>query len=153
MNKVTATTRKLQRLGAEPDVEEIAKRTGLSLKKVRAILKIEKDPVSLETPVGEGEEDNLGDFINDRLAPSPLDLVIRKELQAQIIKLMGVLTEREAEVIKRRFGIGYDSSQTLEEIGMEFKVTKERIRQIEGSALKKLRHPARSKLLKSFMEI
>jgi RNA polymerase primary sigma factor len=153
MNRLTQVSKELvQELGREPSAEEIAERMELPLGRVRTILKICKEPISLETPIGNEEDTHLGDFIEDRTALSPLSLAIQSDLQRQIRKVMDTLTEKEAMIIKRRFGIGDGSSRTLEEVGSEFKVTRERIRQIEGKVLKKMRHPARSKLLKSFIE-
>jgi len=153
MNRLTQVSKGLvQELGREPSAEEIAERMELPLGRVRTILKICKEPISLETPIGNEEDSHLGDFIEDKTALSPLNLAIQSDLQRQIRKVMDTLTEKEAMIIKRRFGIGDGSSRTLEEVGSEFKVTRERIRQIEGKVLKKLRHPARSKLLKGFIE-
>jgi RNA polymerase primary sigma factor len=153
MNRLTRASNDLvQELGREPSTEEVAGRMGLSLGKVRTILRICKEPVSLETPLGKEENSYLGDFIEDKTTLSPLDSAVQSDLQRQIRKVMNTLTDKEAEIIKRRFGIGDDSSHTLEEVGNEFKVTRERIRQIEAKILKKLRHPTRSNLLKSFTE-
>jgi RNA polymerase primary sigma factor len=153
MNMFTRVSRDLvQELGREPTTEEIAERMRLPLKKVKAIMKIAKEPISLESPVGEDAESHLKDFIEDKTVLSPLEFAIHHDLQRHIKKVMNTLTHKEAEVIKRRFGIGDGASQTLEEVGQEFKVTRERIRQIETNVLKKLRHPARSKWLKSFIE-
>ncbi|HCC69098.1 MAG TPA: RNA polymerase sigma factor RpoD [Nitrospiraceae bacterium] len=152
MNKLTRISRELvQELGKEPGTEEIARRMGMPIEKVRAILKISKEPISLETPVGEEEGSHLRDFIEDKVTLSPLDTAIQFDLQKQIKKILGTLTKKEAEIIKKRFGIGDGSSHTLEEVGQEFDVTRERIRQIEVKALRKLRHSARSKWLKSFI--
>jgi RNA polymerase primary sigma factor len=148
---VQASQELIQRLGREPTVEEIAKKVGMSLLRVRSILMASREPISLETPVGRDEESSLGDFIEDRSSPSPLDLAIKNDLQRQLKKIIATLSEKEACIIKRRYGIGDDSSHTLEEVGSEFRVTRERIRQIEERALKKLRHPARSKILKIFI--
>ncbi len=142
----------IQELGREPDTEEVAERLGLPLVKVRSILRISKEPISLETPLGKEEDSILGDFIEDKTIPSPLDSVLQNDLQKQIKKVMDTLDEKEAEIIKRRFGIESSSSYTLEEVGKEFKVTRERIRQIEAKVLKKLRHPTRSNILKEFIE-
>ena len=115
-------------------------------------MKIAKEPISLETPIGEEEDSHLGDFIEDKKVMSPLDSAIRENLYHQVRKVLGTLTEREEKVLRWRFGIGEHTDHTLEEVGQEFDVTRERIRQIEAKALRKLRHPSRSKQLKSFME-
>lgn len=153
MNRLTRASNDLvQELGREPSAEEVAERMELPLGKIRAILRICKEPISLETPLGKEEDSHLGDFIEDKTTLSPLDSAVQSDLQRQIRKVINTLTDKEAEIIKRRFGIGIDSLHTLEEVGQEFKVTRERIRQIEAKVLKKLRHPTRSNLLKSFME-
>lgn len=153
MNRLTQVSKYLiQEFGREPSAEEIAERMGLPLERVREILKICKEPISLETPMGKEEDSHLGDFIEDRAVLSPLDLVLQGDLQRHIKKVIDTLTVKEAEIIRRRFGIEGGSSHTLEEVGHEFNVTRERIRQIEGKVLKKLAHPSRSKLLKSFIE-
>ncbi|MBI5049889.1 MAG: RNA polymerase sigma factor RpoD [Nitrospirae bacterium] len=153
INRVTKASRELlQELGREPITEEIAEKMNLPEERVRTILKISKEPISLETTIGGDEDRCLMDFVEDRTALSPLDLAIRSELQEQIKKILVTIPEKEAEVIKRRFGIDDDSPHTLEEIGEEFKLTRERIRQIEMRVLRKLRHPMRSKWLRSFME-
>jgi RNA polymerase primary sigma factor len=152
INRMVQVSQELiQRLGREPTVEEIAERMGMSLLRVRSILGASREPISLETPIGRDEESCLGDFIEDRSSLSPLDLAIKNDLQRQLKKIIATLSEKEACIIKRRYGIGDDSSHTLEEVGSEFRVTRERIRQIEERALKKLRHPARSKILKTFI--
>jgi RNA polymerase primary sigma factor len=142
----------VQKLGREPSAEEIAEKMELPAGKVREILKICKEPVSLETPLGKEDYSQLGDFIEDKTVISPFDSAVQSDLQKQIKKVMDTLTDKEAEIIKRRFGIGDDSSHTLEDVGQEFKVTRERIRQIEAKVLKKLRHPTRSNLLRSFID-
>ncbi len=142
----------VQELGREPTSEEIAEKMGLPLKKVKVILKIVKEPVSLETPVGEEADSHLQDFIEDKTSLSPLDSTIQHDLQEHIRKVINTLTSKEAEIIKRRFGIGDDSPETLEELGQKFRVTRERIRQIETNVLRKLRHPVRTKCLKGFIE-
>ncbi len=153
MNRLTRASNDLvQKLGREPGAEEIADKMGLSLSKVRAILRISREPVSLEAPLGREEDSHLGDFIEDKTALSPLDSAVHSALQRQIKKVINTLSEKEAEIIRRRFGIESDFSYTLEDVGHEFKVTRERIRQIEAKVLKKLRHPTRSRLLKSFIE-
>ena len=142
----------MQKLGREPNPEEIAERMDLPLDKVRKILKIAREPISLETPIGEEEDSHLGDFIEDKKAISPLEAAIRYDLQRQINNALGTLTPREEKVLRKRFGIGESTDHTLEEVGQDFEVTRERIRQIEAKALRKLRHPSRSKRLKSFIE-
>ena len=152
MNSIARISRELvQELGRGPTTEEIAKKIGLSTKKVRTILKIAKEPISLESPVGGEAESYLKDFIEDKTVFSPLDIAIQHDLQEQIMKAIGTLSYKEADIIKRRYGIGDDLSETLEEVGQKFNVTRERIRQIETNILRKLRHPARSKWLKSFV--
>lgn len=154
INKLIRTSRQLvQELGREPSPEEIAEKMELSLEKVRKILKIAKEPISLETPIGEEEDSHLGDFIEDKKVVSPLDAAIRYDLQRQIDSVLHTLTPREEKVLRKRFGIGEATDHTLEEVGQDFHVTRERIRQIEAKALRKLRHPSRSKRLKSFVEI
>jgi len=153
MNKLIRTSRGLvQDLGREPTTEEIAACMKLPVEKVRKIMKIAKEPISLETPIGEEEDSHLGDFIEDKKVASPLESAIRKNLHHQVRKVLNTLTEREEKVLRWRFGIGEQTDHTLEEVGQEFDVTRERIRQIEAKALRKLRHPSRSKQLKSFME-
>ncbi len=154
INKLIRTSRQLvQELGREPTPEEIAEKMELPLEKVRKILKIAKEPISLETPIGEEEDSHLGDFIEDKKVISPLDAAIRYDLQRQIDSVLQTLTPREEKVLRKRFGIGEATDHTLEEVGQDFEVTRERIRQIEAKALRKLRHPSRSKRLKSFVEI
>jgi RNA polymerase primary sigma factor len=153
INKLIRVSRHLvQKLGREPTPEEIAERMDLPLDKVRKILKIAREPISLETPIGEEEDSHLGDFIEDKKAISPLDAAIRYDLQRQINNALETLTPREEKVLRKRFGIGESTDHTLEEVGQDFEVTRERIRQIEAKALRKLRHPSRSKKLRSFVE-
>ncbi len=153
INKLIRTSRHLvQKLGREPLPEEIAERMDLPLDKVRKILKIAREPISLETPIGEEEDSHLGDFIEDKKAVSPLEAAIRYDLQRQINSALETLTPREEKVLRKRFGIGEATDHTLEEVGQDFEVTRERIRQIEAKALRKLRHPSRSKKLRSFVD-
>jgi RNA polymerase primary sigma factor len=153
INKLIRTSRYLvQELGREATPEEIAEKMELPLDKVRKVLKIAKEPISLETPIGEEEDSHLGDFIEDKSIISPSDAVISMNLADQTRKVLATLTPREEKVLRMRFGIGEKSDHTLEEVGQDFEVTRERIRQIEAKALRKLRHPSRSKRLKSFIE-
>ena len=153
INKLIRTSRHLvQKLGREPSPEEIGERMDMPLDKVRKILKIAREPISLETPIGEEEDSHLGDFIEDKKAISPLDAAVRYDLQRQINSSLETLTPREEKVLRKRFGIGESTDHTLEEVGQDFEVTRERIRQIEAKALRKLRHPSRSKKLRSFVE-
>jgi RNA polymerase primary sigma factor len=153
INKLIRTSRYLvQELGREPTPEEIAERMEIPLEKVRKVLKIAKEPISLETPIGEEEDSHLGDFIEDKNTIAPVDSVINIDLAEQVNKVLGTLTPREERVLRMRFGIGEKSDHTLEEVGQDFEVTRERIRQIEAKALRKLRHPSRSKRLRTFIE-
>jgi len=153
INKLIRTSRTLvQELGREPTPEEIAEKMELPLDKVRKVLKIAKEPISLETPIGEEEDSHLGDFIEDKNAISPSEMVINMNLSDQTRRVLATLTPREEKVLRMRFGIGETSDHTLEEVGQDFSVTRERIRQIEAKALRKLRHPSRSKRLKAFVE-
>ncbi len=153
INKLIRTSRQLvQEMGREPTPEEIAERMDLPLEKVRRVLKIAKEPISLETPIGEEEDSSLGDFIEDKAVVSPVEAVIKGNLSDQTARVLSTLTPREEKVLRMRFGIGEKSDHTLEEVGQDFNVTRERIRQIEAKALRKLRHPSRSKRLKSFVE-
>jgi RNA polymerase primary sigma factor len=153
INKLIRTSRALvQELGREPSSEEIAKRMDIPASKVRKVLKIAQEPISLETPIGEEEDSHLGDFIEDRQVVSPSDAVISLNLKEQTASVLRSLTPREERVIKMRFGVGDGSEHTLEEVGQNFSVTRERIRQIEAKALRKLRHPSRSRKLRAFLE-
>ncbi len=153
INKLIRTSRQLvQENGREPSPEEIADRMQLPLDKVRKVLKIAKEPISLETPIGEEEDSHLGDFIEDKGVVSPIEAVIKANLSESTAKVLATLTPREEKVLRMRFGIGEKSDHTLEEVGQDFEVTRERIRQIEAKALRKLRHPSRSKKLKSFVD-
>jgi RNA polymerase primary sigma factor len=152
INKLIRTSRDLlQRLGREPTPEEISKEIELPVEKVLEIQKIAQDPVSLETPIGEEDDSHLGDFIQDDDSPAPQDSVAYTLLKEQLEEVMNTLTPREAKVLKLRFGLEDGKARTLEEVGKEFMVTRERIRQIEAKALRKLRHPSRSKKLKDYM--
>ena len=153
INKIGRATKQLvQTLGREPHPEELAEKLEMPLEKVRTVLKIAKEPISLETPVGEEEDSSLGDFVEDKNALSPADAVVERNLSDQTRRVLSTLAPREERVLKMRFGIGEHGNHTLEEVGQDFEVTRERIRQIEAKALRKLRHPSRSKLLKSFIE-
>jgi RNA polymerase primary sigma factor len=153
INKLIRTSRQLvQEIGREPTSEEIAKRMDIPVAKVRKVLKIAQEPISLETPIGEEEDSHLGDFIEDRSMVSPAEAVINVNLKDQTAQVLRTLTPREEKVIKMRFGLEDGSEHTLEEVGQSFAVTRERIRQIEAKALRKLRHPSRSRKLKAFME-
>jgi RNA polymerase primary sigma factor len=151
INKLIRVSRSLvQEIGREPTSEEISKKMDLPVNKVRKIIKIAQEQIYLETPIGEEEDSHLGDFIEDKFIPSPPDTVIHINLREQIEDALKTLTEREAKVLKMRFGLGDGNEHTLEEVGQQFKVTRERIRQIEAKALRKLKHPSRSRKLKSF---
>ena len=153
INKIVRTSRQiLGERGREPTPEELAKKLAMPLERVRKVLKISKEPVSLETPVGDEEDSNLGDFIEDQNALQPLDASIKSNLGESTTKILATLTPREERVLRMRFGIGMNTDHTLEEVGIQFSVTRERIRQIEAKALRKLKHPSRSKHLKSFLE-
>jgi len=153
INKLIRTSRQLvQELGREPTSEEIAKRMDIPVAKVRKVLKIAQEPISLETPIGEEEDSHLGDFLEDRSMVSPAEAVINVNLKDQTAQVLRSLTPREEKVIKMRFGLEDGSEHTLEEVGQSFAVTRERIRQIEAKALRKLRHPSRSRKLKAFMD-
>ena len=153
INKLIRVSRQLlQELGREPQPEEIAEEMGMSVERVREILKISQEPVSLETPIGEEEDSHLGDFIQDDNVPVPADAAAFTLLKEQLVEVLGTLTEREQKVLRLRFGLDDGRARTLEEVGKEFNVTRERIRQIEAKALRKLRHPSRSRKLKDYLD-
>ncbi len=153
INKLIRTSRQLvQEIGREPSPEEIAERMSLPLDKVRKVLKIAKEPISLETPIGDEEDSHLGDFIEDKNAVQPLDAAIQANLRKTTTRVLASLTPREERVLRMRFGIGMNTDHTLEEVGQQFSVTRERIRQIEAKALRKLKHPSRSRKLRSFLD-
>ena len=152
MNKITKVARELvQELGREPTPAEIAQQLKIPIAKVNGILKISKEPISLETPIGE-EDSHLRDFIEDKAMMSPLDFAIRDDMRKKIDKILCSLPPKEEKIIRKRFGIGVDAPHTLEEVGLEFDVTRERIRQIEVKAIRKLKHPSRSRWLREFIE-
>ena len=153
INKLVRTSRQiLHEIGREPTPEELASRLAMPLEKVRKVLKIAKEPISLETPIGDEEDSHLGDFIEDKNAVQPLDAAIQGNLRETTTRVLASLTPREERVLRMRFGIGMNTDHTLEEVGQQFSVTRERIRQIEAKALRKLKHPSRSRLLRSFLE-
>ncbi len=153
VNRMTRNVREfVQERGREPSPEEIADRMKLPVEKVRAMLKLSREPVSLETPVGEDEDSQIRDFIEDKNTLSPLDLAMRDDMKRSIDRALSSLTDRERSIIMKRFGLGDDVPHTLEEVGLEFEVTRERVRQIEVKAIRKLRHPSRSKWLREFIE-
>ena len=152
IHKVSRTARQLlQEKGREPTTDEIAKELGMTAEKVREIMKIAQDPVSLETPIGEEEDSHLGDFVEDNDSPAPSDSASYSLLREQLCNILRTLTPREEQVIKLRFGLEDGRPRTLEEVGKKFEITRERIRQIEAKALRKLRHPSRSKTLKDYL--
>jgi RNA polymerase primary sigma factor len=153
MNHVIRTSRSLvQELGREPLPEEIAERMDLPVQKVQEVLKIAKEPISLETPIGEEDESHLGDFIRDERMPMPAEAATYTVLREQLVEVLSTLTEREQRVICLRFGLYDGKARTLEEVGKEFNVTRERIRQIEAKALRKMRHPSRSRKLRDYLD-
>jgi len=153
INKLVRTSRQmLHEIGREPTPEELAEKLGMPLEKVRKVLKIAKEPISLETPIGDEEDSHLGDFIEDKAAIIPLDAAIQSNLREQTTRVLSSLTPREERVLRMRFGIGMNTDHTLEEVGQQFNVTRERIRQIEAKALRKLKHPSRSRKLRSFLD-
>ncbi len=153
INKLVRTSRQmLHEIGREPAPEELAEKLGMPLEKVRKVLKIAKEPISLETPIGDEEDSHLGDFIEDKAAVIPLDAAIQANLREATTRVLASLTPREERVLRMRFGIGMNTDHTLEEVGQQFNVTRERIRQIEAKALRKLKHPSRSRKLRSFLD-
>ncbi|MBN8906217.1 MAG: RNA polymerase sigma factor RpoD, partial [Rhodospirillales bacterium] len=153
INKLVRTSRQmLHEIGREPQPEELAEKLGMPLEKVRKVLKIAKEPISLETPIGDEEDSHLGDFIEDKNAVIPLDAAIQANLREATTRVLSSLTPREERVLRMRFGIGMNTDHTLEEVGQQFNVTRERIRQIEAKALRKLKHPSRSRKLRSFLD-
>ena len=154
IHKVSRTARQLlQENGREPTTDEIARELGMTPDKVREIMKIAQDPVSLETPIGEEEDSHLGDFVEDTDSPAPSETASYALLREQLLAVLNTLTPREADVLKLRFGLADGRQRTLEEVGRRFNITRERIRQIEAKALRKLRHPSRSKILKDYLDV
>ena len=151
-NLVRTSRQMMSEFGREPTPEELSKKLAMPLEKVRKVLKIAKEPISLETPVGDEEDSSLGDFIEDTNALIPVDAAIQTGLKNSTTKVLATLTPREERVLRMRFGIGMNTDHTLEEVGQQFSVTRERIRQIEAKALRKLKHPSRSRQLKSFLD-
>ena len=153
INKLNRVSRQMmQDMGREPTPEELSQELDMPEDKVRKVLKIAKEPISMETPIGDDEDSNLGDFIEDTVIESPLENATDESLHFATDDVLSSLTAREAKVLRMRFGIGMNTDHTLEEVGKQFDVTRERIRQIEAKALRKLKHPSRSKQLKSFLE-
>jgi len=155
LNKIARTSRQLlNEIGREPTPEEIAQKLGVPLERVRKALKIAKEPLSLETPIGDEEDGHLGDFIEDKDAILPIDAAIQSNLRETTTRVLASLTPREERILRMRFGIGVgmSSDHTLEEVGNQFSVTRERIRQIEAKAIRKLKHPSRSRVLRSFLD-
>jgi RNA polymerase primary sigma factor len=152
INKVVRTSRRiLHEIGREPTPEELAEKLGMPLERVRQVLKIAKEPLSLETPIGDEEDSHLGDLIEDKSAILPIDAAIQSNLRETATRVLASLTPREERIIRMRFGIGMNADHTLEEVGQQFSLTRERIRQIEARALRKLKHPSRSSVLRSFL--
>jgi len=153
ISKIVRKSRQmLNEIGREPTPEELAEKLRMPLEKVRKVLKIAKEPLSLETPIGDEENSHLGDFIEDKNAILPIDAAIQSNLRETTTRTLALLTPREERIIRMRFGIGMNTDHTLEEVGQQFSVTRERIRQIEAKALRKLKHPSRSRILRSFLE-
>jgi RNA polymerase primary sigma factor len=154
INKLVRTSRQiLHEIGREPTPEELAERLSMPLEKVRKVMKIAKEPISLETPIGDEEDSHLGDFIEDKNAVIPVDAAIHSNLKETVTRVLASLTPREERVLRMRFGIGMNTDHTLEEVGQQFSVTRERIRQIEAKALRKLKHPSRSRKMRSFLDV
>ena len=153
INKIVRTTRQIMsEIGREPTPNELADRLHMPLDKVKKVLKIAKEPISLETPVGDEEDSSLGDFIEDKNALIPIEAAVKSSLRHTTTRILSSLTPREERVLRMRFGIGMNSDHTLEEVGQQFSVTRERIRQIEAKALRKLKHPTRARKLKTFLD-
>jgi len=153
INKIVRTSRQmLHEIGREPTPEELSEKLAMPLEKVRKVLKIAKEPLSLETPIGDEEDSHLGDFIEDHNAVLPINAVIQSNLRETTMRVLASLTPREERVLRMRFGIGMNADHTLEEVGQQFGVTRERIRQIEAKAIRKLKHPNRSRQLRSFLD-
>jgi RNA polymerase primary sigma factor len=153
INKIVRTSRRMMpEIGREPTPEELSEKMAMPLEKVRKVLKIAKEPISLETPIGGEEDSHLGDLIEDRNAVLPIDVAIQSNLRETTTRVLASLTPREERVLRLRFGIGMNTDHTLEEVGQQFTVTRERIRQIEAKALRKLKHPSRSRKLRSFLD-
>jgi RNA polymerase primary sigma factor len=153
INKIVRTSKQLMsEMGREPTHEELAEKLAMPIDKVRKVMKIAKDPISLETPIGDEDESHLGDFIEDKTAILPVDAAIQSNLKDATVRILATLTAREEKVLRMRFGIGLQTDHTLEEVGNQFTVTRERIRQIEAKAIRKLKHPSRSKKLRSFLD-
>src|SRR5262249_34778593 len=144
--------RLLHEIGREPTPKELAEKLGMPLEKVRKVLKIAREPLSLETPIGGDEDSHLGDLIEDKSAILPIDAASQSKLRGTTTRVLASLTPREERILRMRFGIGMNTDQTLEEVGQQFSVTRERIRQIEAKALRKLKHPSRSRMLRSFLD-
>jgi len=152
-NKIVRTSRKmLNETGREPTPEELAGKLGMPIEKVRRVLKLTKEPLSIETPIGDEEDARLGDFIEDKDALQPIEAAIQSDLRETTTRVLASLTPREERILRMRFGIGMNKDHTLEEVGQQFTVTRERIRQIEAKALRKLKHPSRSRVLRSFLD-
>jgi RNA polymerase primary sigma factor len=153
INKTMRTRRQIfNEIGREPTPEEIGKKVGMPIERVRKVLQIVKEPLSLETPIGDEEDTHLGDLIEDKNALAPIDAMIQSNLRETTTRILASLTPREERIVRMRFGLGMNSDHTLEEVGQQFSVTRERIRQIEAKALRKLKHPSRSRVLRSFLD-
>ena len=151
-NIVRTSRQMLNEIGREPTPEELAKKLDMPLEKVRKVLKIAKEPLSLETPIGDEGDSNLGDLIEDKNVIQPIDAMIQSNLRETTTRVLASLTPREERIVRMRFGLGMNSDHTLEQVGQQFSVTRERIRQIEAKALRKLKHPSRSRVLRSFLD-